>query len=53
MSEAWLFMPFLILLVPTQDPLPRDHEAMHRLHQDPQAYIAMLEDPARDGYQKP
>jgi ubiquinone/menaquinone biosynthesis C-methylase UbiE len=36
-----------------QDPQPRDHEAMHRLHQDPKAYVAMLEDPARDAYQKP
>ena len=26
---------------------------MHRLHQDPKAYIAMLEDPKRDEYQKP
>jgi ubiquinone/menaquinone biosynthesis C-methylase UbiE len=36
-----------------QDVKPRDHEAMHRLHQDPKAYVAMLEDPARDAYQKP
>jgi ubiquinone/menaquinone biosynthesis C-methylase UbiE len=28
------------------------HE-MHRRHRDPQAYIASLEDPARDAYQKP
>jgi ubiquinone/menaquinone biosynthesis C-methylase UbiE len=28
-------------------------EDVHRLHHDSQAYIAMLEDPARDGYQKP
>jgi ubiquinone/menaquinone biosynthesis C-methylase UbiE len=28
------------------------HEA-HRLHSDPQAYIAALEDPKRDAYQKP
>jgi ubiquinone/menaquinone biosynthesis C-methylase UbiE len=26
---------------------------MHRLHRDPKAYVALLEDPARDGYQKP
>jgi len=31
----------------------RSHEAMHRLHQDPLAYIAALEDPQRDAYQKP
>ena len=36
-----------------QDAKPRDHEAMHRLHQDPKAYVAMLEDPKRDAYQKP
>jgi ubiquinone/menaquinone biosynthesis C-methylase UbiE len=36
-----------------QDTKPRDHEAMHRLHQDPKAYVAMLEDPKRDAYQKP
>lgn len=36
-----------------QDTQPRSHGEMHRLHQDPKAYIAMLEDPARDAYQKP
>lgn len=36
-----------------QDAKPRSHEEMHRLHQDPAAYVAMLEDPARDAYQKP
>jgi ubiquinone/menaquinone biosynthesis C-methylase UbiE len=37
----------------SQDVKPRSHEEMHRLHGDPTAYIAMLEDPARDAYQKP
>jgi cyclopropane fatty-acyl-phospholipid synthase-like methyltransferase len=37
----------------SQDAKPRSHEEMHRLHQDAKAYIAMLEDPARDAYQKP
>jgi ubiquinone/menaquinone biosynthesis C-methylase UbiE len=36
-----------------QDTKPLSPEEMHRLHQDPKAYIAMLEDPARDAYQKP
>lgn len=36
-----------------QDNKPRDMHEMHRLHQDPKAYIAMLDDPARDEYQKP
>jgi arsenite methyltransferase len=43
----------LLAALGAQDPKPRDHEAMHRLHQDPKAYVAMLEDPARDAYQKP
>ncbi len=32
---------------------PKTMEEMHRLHQDSKAYIAMLDDPARDAYQKP
>jgi ubiquinone/menaquinone biosynthesis C-methylase UbiE len=36
--------------VPAQQMTP--HE-VHQLHSDPQAYIASLEDPARDVYQKP
>ncbi len=32
---------------------PMTMEEMHKLHQDSKAYIAMLEDPARDAYQKP
>ena len=28
-------------------------EQMHKLHSDPKAYIATLEDPSRDAYQKP
>jgi arsenite methyltransferase len=44
-----------VLAVPAaaQDQTPRSHEEMHRLHQDTKAYIAMLEDPERDEYQKP
>jgi len=32
---------------------PQNHQEMHRLHADPKAYIAALEDPKRDAYQKP
>jgi ubiquinone/menaquinone biosynthesis C-methylase UbiE len=32
---------------------PQNHQEMHRLHSDPKAYIAALEDPKRDAYQKP
>ncbi len=45
-----------VLLVPVafaQDSKLRDLHEMHRLHQDSKAYIAMLEDPKRDEYQKP
>jgi ubiquinone/menaquinone biosynthesis C-methylase UbiE len=47
-----------VLLVPTapaaaQDPQPRSPEQMHQVHHDPAAYVAMLEDPGRDAYQKP
>jgi ubiquinone/menaquinone biosynthesis C-methylase UbiE len=62
MSAAWptrlaraLVALGLLLSVPSlgQDARPRSHEEMHHVHHDPQAYIAMLEDPARDAYQKP
>jgi len=33
-----------------QDHQRRDHAQMQRLHNDPKAYIAMLEDPERDAY---
>ena len=29
------------------------HEQMHKLHNDPKAYMAALDDPARDAWQKP
>ena len=32
---------------------PMTMEEMHKLHQNPKAYIALLDDPARDAYQKP
>jgi len=32
---------------------PLSMEEMHRLHQDSKAYISFLDDPQRDGYQKP
>jgi ubiquinone/menaquinone biosynthesis C-methylase UbiE len=32
---------------------PHDQHELHRLHTDSAAYIAALEDPARDAYQKP
>jgi arsenite methyltransferase len=32
---------------------PMTMDEMHKLHQDSKAYIALLDDPARDAYQKP
>lgn len=47
---VWLSLPALVL---AQDNTKRDLHEMHKLHQDPKAYIAMLDDPARDAYQMP
>jgi len=48
-SCAWIVIASV--LAPAQT-AQTQHE-MHRLHGDPKAYIAALEDPKRDGYQKP
>ncbi len=47
---GWLVLPALVL---AQDSTQRDMQEMHRLHQDPKAYLAMLDDPKRDAYQRP
>jgi ubiquinone/menaquinone biosynthesis C-methylase UbiE len=54
-----LILPALLLslgagsLNPAHAQAPQTHQEMHRLHADPKAYIAALEDPKRDAYQKP
>ena len=51
-----LFWCFLILTfdqAAAQDAVKRDKHEMHHVHSDSKAYIAMLEDPKRDEYQKP
>lgn len=55
MKCAWTLLASLILpaLAWAQDQTHRDMQEMLRLHQDSKAYIAMLEDPNRDEYQKP
>ena len=40
-------------LVHAQDAVKRDQPQMHRLHDDPKAYMKSLDDPKRDEYQKP
>ena len=51
MVVAAAFLPFVVAAA--QEPAPQNREEMERRHQDTKAYIAMLEGPARDGYQKP
>ncbi len=47
---GWLALPGVLL---AQDATKRDTREMHQLHHDPKAYMAMLDDPKRDEYQKP
>jgi ubiquinone/menaquinone biosynthesis C-methylase UbiE len=44
---------FLLSSASAQDAPPQTREEMEHRHRDPKAYIAMLEGPARDAYQKP
>ena len=56
MRSRWLSVLCLLLLgapFASGQGKPTTMEEMHRIHQDSKAYIAMLEDPARDAYQKP
>lgn len=52
--SRWLsliLLPFAV--APAAGQTVSDQHDAHRLHQNPSAYIAALEDPERDGYQKP
>ena len=55
MREAWILAGMILgqSLAPVQSTATRSQEEMHRLHQDSKAYIALLEDPKRDEFQKP
>lgn len=46
-------LAFALATTPGRAQAPQSHQEMHRLHSDPKAYIAALEDPKRDAYQKP
>lgn len=48
-----ILFAFLPASLTAQDAVNRDAHQMHRLHDDPKAYIGALEDPKRDAYQKP
>jgi ubiquinone/menaquinone biosynthesis C-methylase UbiE len=52
MHALLLVLPTL-LVVGLAAQAPKNQSEAHRLHGDPAAYIAALEDPARDAYQKP
>lgn len=54
MRAFWVCALALISVpLAAQDATKRDTHEMHALHRDSKAYIAMLEDPKRDAYQKP
>ena len=53
LSLSMLFLAFISANGYAQDPAKRDPQQMHRLHNDPTAYMNALEDPKRDEYQKP
>lgn len=42
-----------LVTVVAQDHIHRSPAEMHQLHQNPKAYLAMLDDPKRDAYQQP
>jgi arsenite methyltransferase len=52
-KRLWLGLVLASTAAWAQDPQARTPEQMHAVHHDPKAYVAMLEDPARDAYQKP
>ena len=52
-SVAWLSCALLVPSALSAQTKPMTADEMHKLHSDAKAYIAMLEDPARDAYQKP
>ena len=57
MRRRWRSVLVLAIVLqaggPTAGQAPQDQHDMHRLHGDPAAYMAALEDPKRDAYQKP
>ncbi len=52
-AAAFLVHILSIASGPSLAQAPRDQHEMHGLHGDPAAYIAALDDPKRDAYQKP
>jgi predicted methyltransferase len=52
-AGMWACVAVLLSTIDPAAQAPRDQHDAHRLHGDPAAYIAALEDPKRDAYQKP
>ena len=52
-AVVWTYAGALSAALAAASQAPRDRQDAHRLHRDPAAYIAALEDPKRDAYQKP
>jgi ubiquinone/menaquinone biosynthesis C-methylase UbiE len=53
-ASVWAcFAVLSVTIAPVAGQAARDQHEAHQLHQDPKAYIAALEDPQRDAYQKP
>jgi ubiquinone/menaquinone biosynthesis C-methylase UbiE len=52
LTLGFLTVPFT-MSIPLAAQAPADQHAVHQLHGDPKAYIAALDDPKRDAYQKP
>ena len=52
-GSVWVCVGFWLSIVPVAAQAPADQHAAHQLHGDPKAYIAALDDPKRDAYQKP
>jgi ubiquinone/menaquinone biosynthesis C-methylase UbiE len=48
-----LLPPALLATAVLHAQAPKNPQEMHKMHSDPKAYIAALEDPKRDVYQKP
>ena len=55
MSVPFIFIAVILFpaVLWAQDSIRRDEHQMHRLHNDPESYIGMLDNPKRDAYQKP
>ncbi|MGH9198977.1 MAG: class I SAM-dependent methyltransferase [Acidimicrobiia bacterium] len=52
-SKPAFVVACILAACPTFAQHPKPGQDLHRLHKDSKSYIALLEDPARDTYQKP